>query len=44
MTKIVKKHLMKTLHTAIVPLDLVKCRMQVDSAKYPNIGKGFKVF
>jgi len=30
-------------HTIIVPLDLVKCRMQVDSAKYPSIGKGFKV-
>jgi len=30
-------------HTAVVPLDLVKCRMQVDSAKYPGIGTGFKV-
>jgi solute carrier family 25 phosphate transporter 3 len=30
-------------HTAIVPLDLVKCRMQVDNAKYPSLGKGFKV-
>jgi len=30
-------------HTIIVPLDLVKCRMQVDSVKYPSIGKGFKV-
>merc|ERR1712003_347137 len=30
-------------HTAVVPLDLVKCRMQVDSVKYPSIGKGFKV-
>jgi len=30
-------------HTAIVPLDLVKCRMQVDKAKYPNLGTGFKV-
>jgi len=30
-------------HTIIVPLDLVKCRMQVDSAKYPSLGKGFKV-
>ena len=29
-------------HTIIVPLDLVKCRMQVDSVKYPSIGKGFK--
>merc|ERR1712037_248963 len=23
-------------HTAVVPLDLVKCRMQVDAAKYPS--------
>ncbi|KAK3910642.1 Phosphate carrier protein, mitochondrial [Frankliniella fusca] len=30
-------------HTAIVPLDLVKCRMQVDSKKYPGIFKGFSV-
>jgi solute carrier family 25 phosphate transporter 3 len=30
-------------HTAIVPLDLVKCRMQVDSAKYPSLVKGMKV-
>jgi solute carrier family 25 phosphate transporter 3 len=30
-------------HTAVVPLDLVKCRMQVDGVKYPNIGTGFKV-
>ena len=30
-------------HTLIVPLDLVKCRMQVDAAKYPSLGKGFKV-
>ncbi|PAA69276.1 hypothetical protein BOX15_Mlig006234g1, partial [Macrostomum lignano] len=30
-------------HTAVVPLDLVKCRMQVDSVKYPGIVKGFKV-
>jgi len=30
-------------HTAIVPLDLVKCRIQVDSAKYKNIATGFKV-
>merc|ERR1712066_15575 len=30
-------------HTAVVPLDLVKCRMQVDSAKYPSLGKGMKV-
>jgi len=30
-------------HTAVVPLDLVKCRIQVDSAKYKNISTGFKV-
>jgi solute carrier family 25 phosphate transporter 3 len=30
-------------HTAVVPLDLVKCRLQVDSVKYKNIGHGFKV-
>lgn len=30
-------------HTAVVPLDLVKCRMQVDKAKYPSIPTGFKV-
>lgn len=30
-------------HTAIVPLDLVKCRIQVDGAKYKNITTGFKV-
>jgi len=29
-------------HTAVVPLDLVKCRMQVDGQKYPSIIKGFK--
>lgn len=30
-------------HTAIVPLDLVKCRIQVDSAKYKGIVSGFRV-
>lgn len=30
-------------HTAVVPLDLVKCRIQVDPAKYGGIVKGFKV-
>lgn len=30
-------------HTAVVPLDLVKCRIQVDPAKYKNIGTGFKL-
>merc|ERR1711993_210100 len=29
-------------HTAVVPLDLVKCRMQVDAAKYPSLGAGMK--
>merc|ERR1712002_457999 len=30
-------------HTMIVPLDLVKCRIQVDAAKYKGIFNGFKV-
>ena len=30
-------------HTMVVPLDLVKCRLQVDAAKYKNLGTGFKV-
>merc|ERR1711981_881626 len=30
-------------HTAVVPLDLVKCRIQVDPAKYKGIGPGFKI-
>jgi len=30
-------------HTAVVPLDLVKCRLQVDSAKYGNLIKGFRI-
>lgn len=30
-------------HTAIVPLDLVKCRIQVNPAKYRSIVNGFKV-
>merc|ERR1711994_107530 len=30
-------------HTAVVPLDLVKCRIQVDPAKYKGLGNGFKV-
>ncbi|CAH8457762.1 unnamed protein product [Schistosoma rodhaini] len=29
-------------HTGVVPLDLVKCRLQVDRAKYKNITHGFK--
>ncbi|XP_022104926.1 phosphate carrier protein, mitochondrial-like [Acanthaster planci] len=30
-------------HTAVVPLDLVKCRIQVDPVKYVGIFNGFKV-
>nr|XP_040029569.1 solute carrier family 25 member 3a [Gasterosteus aculeatus aculeatus]XP_040029570.1 solute carrier family 25 member 3a [Gasterosteus aculeatus aculeatus] len=30
-----------TTHTAVVPLDLVKCRLQVDPDKYKSIGNGF---
>ena len=30
-------------HTAIVPLDLVKCRIQVDPDKYKGIVNGFRV-
>lgn len=30
-------------HTAVVPLDLVKCRMQVDPQKYKGIFNGFSV-
>lgn len=30
-------------HTGVVPLDLVKCRIQVDRAKYKSIANGFKV-
>ncbi|XP_035283133.1 solute carrier family 25 member 3a isoform X1 [Anguilla rostrata] len=30
-------------HTAVVPLDLVKCRMQVDPVKYKSIFNGFSV-
>jgi len=30
-------------HTAVVPLDLVKCRIQVDKEKYKSLGNGFKV-
>ena len=32
-----------TTHTALVPLDLVKCRIQVDPGKYGGIIKGFRV-
>lgn len=30
-------------HTMVTPLDLVKCRLQVDQAKYKNVVHGFKV-
>ena len=30
-------------HTSITPLDLVKCRLQVNSEKYKNVANGFKV-
>jgi solute carrier family 25 phosphate transporter 3 len=30
-------------HTFVVPLDLVKCRIQVDPAKYKNTFNGFRV-
>ncbi|XP_038990098.1 mitochondrial phosphate carrier protein 3, mitochondrial-like [Phoenix dactylifera] len=30
-------------HTAVTPLDLVKCNMQIDPAKYKNITSGFGV-
>lgn len=32
-----------TTHTFVVPLDLVKCRLQVDQAKYKNLFHGFKI-
>ncbi|XP_020336840.1 phosphate carrier protein, mitochondrial-like isoform X2 [Oncorhynchus kisutch] len=32
-----------TTHTALVPLDLVKCRLQVDPDKYKSIFKGFSI-
>lgn len=30
-------------HTMVVPLDLVKCRIQVDPAKYKSVFNGFRV-
>jgi solute carrier family 25 phosphate transporter 3 len=30
-------------HTAVTPLDVVKCNMQTNPAKYPSIGTGFSV-
>lgn len=32
-----------TTHTMVVPLDLVKCRLQVDPAKYKSVLTGFKI-
>lgn len=32
-----------TTHTMVVPLDLVKCRIQVDPAKYKGVFNGFRV-
>lgn len=32
-----------TTHTFVTPLDLVKCRLQVDKAKYKNLIHGMKV-
>jgi solute carrier family 25 phosphate transporter 3 len=30
-------------HTAITPLDLIKCRIQVDPQKYKSLFHGFRV-
>ena len=30
-------------HTSVVPLDLIKCRLQVNPEKYGSIIKGFRV-
>merc|ERR1712192_183423 len=30
-------------HTLVTPLDLVKCRLQVDKEKYKSVGNGFKL-
>uniref|UniRef100_A0A7S0V9K2 Mitochondrial phosphate carrier protein n=1 Tax=Polytomella parva TaxID=51329 RepID=A0A7S0V9K2_9CHLO len=30
-------------HTAVTPLDVVKCNMQTNAAKFPSIGTGFSV-
>lgn len=32
-----------TTHTMVVPLDLVKCRLQVDAAKYKSVFNGFRL-
>ena len=30
-------------HTAVTPLDVVKCNMQIDPTKYKSIGTGFAI-
>lgn len=30
-------------HTAVTPLDLVKCRLQVNKERYKSLGNGFKI-
>lgn len=30
-------------HTAVTPLDVVKCNMQIDPVKYKSIGSGFSL-
>ncbi|CAA0841114.1 Mitochondrial phosphate carrier protein 3-mitochondrial [Striga hermonthica] len=30
-------------HTAVTPLDIVKCNMQIDPVKYKSVGSGFNV-
>ena len=30
-------------HTAVTPLDVVKCNMQIDPTKYKSIGSGFSI-
>jgi solute carrier family 25 phosphate transporter 3 len=30
-------------HTMVCPLDIVKCRMQVDPANYKSVGQGFNL-
>lgn len=35
--------LIGSTHTLLTPLDLVKCRLQVDPAKYKNLITGFKL-
>lgn len=32
-----------TTHTAVTPLDLIKCRLQVDPEKYKSLINGFKI-